>query len=153
MTTTLRIERAYNAPAHAVFDAWTSEEVLRRWFHAEHDWETSEAKVDLRIGGVVRVVMRDPHKDVEHGGSGRYTEIDPPKRLAFTWTWDGSSTRQLIELDLEETDGITTVRFTHTGLLNEEAMRSHQYGWSRAFDNLERTLQASSPEQQSSHLG
>ena len=50
--TTLRIERAYHAPAQAVFDAWTSEEVLRRWFHAEHDWETTEAKVDLRIGGV-----------------------------------------------------------------------------------------------------
>ena len=49
--TTLRIERTYHAPAQAVFDAWTSEKVLRRWFHAEHDWETTEAKVDLRIGG------------------------------------------------------------------------------------------------------
>ena len=31
---TLRMERTYRAPAQAVFDAWTSEEVLRRWFHA-----------------------------------------------------------------------------------------------------------------------
>jgi uncharacterized protein YndB with AHSA1/START domain len=76
---TLRIERTYNAPAQAVFDAWTSEEVIRRWFHAERDWETSEAEVDLRVGGVVRVVMRDPEKDVEYGGGGRYTEIDPPR--------------------------------------------------------------------------
>ena len=91
--------------------------MLRRWFHAEHDWETTEAEVDLRVGGVVRVVMRDPHKDVEHGGGGHYTEIDPPTRLAFTWTWDGGTTRQLIELDFEETDGVTTVRFTHSGLL------------------------------------
>ena len=58
--TTLRIERSYQAPAQMVFDAWTSEEVLCRWFHAEHDWETTEAEVDLRVGGVVRVVMRDP---------------------------------------------------------------------------------------------
>jgi uncharacterized protein YndB with AHSA1/START domain len=143
---TLRIERAYHAPAQAVFDAWTSEEVLRRWFHAEHDWETTEAEVDLRIGGVVRVVMRDPHKDVEHGGGGHYIEIDPPTRLAFTWIWDGGTTRQLIELDFEETDGITTVRFTHRGLLDEEAVRSHEYGWNRAFDNLERTLQAADPK-------
>jgi uncharacterized protein YndB with AHSA1/START domain len=144
--TTLRIERAYHAPAQAVFDAWTSEEVLRRWFHAEHDWETTEAEVDLRVGGAVRVVMRDPHKDVEHGGGGRYTEIDPPTRLAFTWTWDGSSTRQLIQLDFEEADGITTVRFTHSGLLDEEAIRSHQYGWNRAFDNLERVLRPTDPQ-------
>ena len=75
---TLRIERTFQAPAEAVFDAWTSEEVMRRWWQAEHGWETTEAEVDLRVGGVVRVVMRDPDKDVEYGGGGRYTEIDPP---------------------------------------------------------------------------
>ncbi|HET8593422.1 MAG TPA: SRPBCC domain-containing protein, partial [Solirubrobacterales bacterium] len=57
---TLRMERTYDAPARAVFDAWTNEEVMRRWFHGQHDWETSEASVDLRVGGSVRVVMRDP---------------------------------------------------------------------------------------------
>jgi hypothetical protein len=70
--TTLRIERAYHAPGQAVFDAWTSEEVMGRWWHAERDWETTEAEVDLRVGGVVRVVMRNPHKDIEYGGGGRY---------------------------------------------------------------------------------
>ena len=58
--TTLRMERTYNAPAQKVFDAWTSEQVIRGWWHAEHDWETTEAEVDLRVGGLVRVVMRNP---------------------------------------------------------------------------------------------
>jgi uncharacterized protein YndB with AHSA1/START domain len=142
---TLQIERTYRAPARAVFDAWTSEEVLRRWWHAAHDWETTEAEVDLRVGGAVRVVMRDPEKDAEYGGGGRYTEIDPPNRLAFTWLWDDNPTRMLIELDFEESeDGITTVRFTHSGLWDEEAVRSHTDGWNQCFDNLERTLEASS---------
>ena len=57
---TLRIERTYRAPAEAVFDAWTSEEVIRRWWRTERGYETSEAEVDLRVGGAVRVVMRDP---------------------------------------------------------------------------------------------
>jgi uncharacterized protein YndB with AHSA1/START domain len=139
---TLRIERTYRAPARVVFDAWTSEQVLRRWFHAGHDWETTEAEVDLRVGGAVRVVMRNPHEDAEYGGGGTYIEIDPPHRLAFTWIWDGDTTRQLIELEFEETDGATTVRFTHSGLWNEEAVRSHERGWGKAFDNLERTLEA-----------
>jgi uncharacterized protein YndB with AHSA1/START domain len=140
---TLRIERTYHAPAAAVFDAWTSEEVMRRWWHAELDWETSEAEVDLRVGGTVRVVMRDPHRDAEYGGGGRYTEIDPPTRLAFTWIWDGETTRQLIELDFDEVDGATTVRFTHSGLWNEEAVRSHESGWNKTFENLRRTLEGS----------
>ena len=140
MSPTLRMERTYQAPAQAVFDAWTSEEVMRRWWHAGRDWETPEATVDLRVGGAVRVVMRDPHKEVEYGGGGYYTEVDPPHRLAFTWIWDGSDTRQLIELEFEEAGGATTVRFTHSDLWDEEAVRSHEGGWNAAFDNLERAL-------------
>ena len=93
-STTPHMERTYQAPAQAVFEAWTSEEVIRRWWHAEHDWETTEAEVDLRVGGTVRVVMRNPHTDVEYGGGGHYTEIERPTRLAFTWIWDGDTTRQ-----------------------------------------------------------
>jgi uncharacterized protein YndB with AHSA1/START domain len=143
---TLRIERTYRAPAEAVFDAWTSEEVIRRWWQTEVGWDTPEAEVDLRVGGVVRVVMRDPNKDVEYGGGGTYTEIERPTRLAFTWTWDGDTRRTLIEIDFEETDGVTTVRFTHSGLWDEEAVRSHEDGWRNLFDSLERTLEAARQE-------
>ncbi|MDX6699987.1 MAG: hypothetical protein QOF26_213 [Baekduia sp.] len=141
-TNTLRIERTFQASAERVFGAWTSEEVIRRWWQAERDWETTEAEVDLRVGGVVRVVMLDPDKGVEYGGGGRYTEIEPPTRLAFTWIWDGDTRRTLIELDFEERDGVTTVRFTHSGLWDEEAVRAHEHGWGNILNNLGRTLEA-----------
>jgi uncharacterized protein YndB with AHSA1/START domain len=137
---TLRLERTFQAPAEAVFDAWTSEEVLRRWWYTEDGWETSEAEIDLRVGGTVRVAMRDPDKGTEYSGGGTYTEVDPPNRLAFTWTWDNDTPQTLIEIDFEERDGATTVRFTHRDLWNEEAVRSHEDGWGKCFDNLERVL-------------
>lgn len=137
---TLLIQRAFQAPAQAVFDAWTSEEVMRRWFHGRYDWETPEAKVDLRVGGAVRVVMRDPVEGTEHGGGGLYTEIDPPSRLAFTWTWDEEPRETLIEIDFDEVDGVTTVHFKHSNLKDEESVRSHEGGWTTCFDNLERAL-------------
>jgi uncharacterized protein YndB with AHSA1/START domain len=142
---TLRMQRTFQAPAQAVFDAWTSEEVMRRWFHGRHDWETPAAEVDLRVGGAVRVVMRDPDKGVEHGGGGRYTEIDPPIRLAFTWAWDSDDDdkESLIEIDFEEAEGATTARFTHSGLRDEGSARDHEDGWDKCFDNLERALDAS----------
>ena len=56
----VRIERTFDAPAEDVFDAWTSEEVIRRWFIPAQGWREPSAEVDLRVGGKVRVVMRDP---------------------------------------------------------------------------------------------
>jgi uncharacterized protein YndB with AHSA1/START domain len=138
--TTLRMKRTYEAPADRVFDAWTSEEVLRRWFRGQRGFDTPEAEVDLRVGGAVRVVMRDPEKGELYGGGGEYTEIDPPKRLAFTWTWDREPHDTLIEIDFEEADGATTVHFTHSGLWSQEAADSHERGWNVCFDNLEVAL-------------
>lgn len=138
---TLVIERPFQAPAQAVFDAWTSEEVLRRWFYGQPGWETPEAQVDLRLGGSVRVVMRDPVKGTEHGGGGYYTVIEPPSRLVFTWTWDSDERETLIELDFEEVDGVTTVRLTHNSLRDRESVLDHEDGWNTCLDNLGRVLE------------
>ena len=136
----LTIERTFPAPAQRVFDAFTSEEVMRRWWHAGADWVTSTASVDLRIGGEVRVVMGE--RGTEHGGGGVYTQIEPPSRLAFTWTWDDDPdhVEQLIVIEFEESDASTRVRFSHQNLWNAEAVRSHIGGWNAALDNLEREL-------------
>ena len=83
----IRIERTFRAPAQAVFEAWTSAEMLRRWYPPGADWETPVAEVDLRIGGKLRLVMRSPSGE-EFGGWGEYREITPPTRLVFTWEWD-----------------------------------------------------------------
>ena len=69
----LRIERTFDAPVERVFEAWTSEEVLRRWLHGMPGWETPTAEVDLRVGGRIRIVMRDPSDGTEAGATGEYT--------------------------------------------------------------------------------
>jgi uncharacterized protein YndB with AHSA1/START domain len=139
----LRIERTFNAPPRAVFDAWTSPEVLRRWWPAGSGWETPVAEVDLRVGGGLRLVMRSPDGE-EFGGSGEYVEITRPERLVFTWTWDGHEGHegtQLIEVEFgERADGTTAVVLTNRGLPDEESRRSHRDGWEASFDNLDRVL-------------
>jgi uncharacterized protein YndB with AHSA1/START domain len=141
----IRLERTFNAPAQAVFDAWTSAEVLRRWWQAGSDWETPVAEVDVRVGGRLRLVMRSPDGE-EFGGGGEYVEIHPPERLVFTWTWDGHAGHegtQLVEVDFREhEDGTTTVVVTNRGLRDEESRRSHEEGWESSFDNLDRVFRA-----------
>ena len=105
---TLHIERTFQAPAQAVFDAWTSEEVMRRWFHGrarlgDPRGQGRPPPRRRRARGHARPATRAS----EHGGGGHYTEIDPPNRLVFTWTWDNDDEDRetLIEVDFEEADG------------------------------------------------
>ena len=136
----VRIERTFDAPAEDVFDAWTSPEVIRRWFIPAQGWQEPSAEVDLRVGGTVRVVMRDPSgAPVE--ASGEYTEIDRPNRLAFTWTFDDDpANQQLIEIEFTERDGTTTVVFVNSNISEERRRDAQDDGWSTCFDNLERVL-------------
>ena len=136
----VRIERTFDAPAAAVFDAWTSPEVMRRWFHPAPDWETPEAEVDLRVGGKVRVVMRRPD-GTEAEAQGEYTLIDRPLRLEMTWTFDEDpSNRQLIELTFSESEGSTTVVMINSGISTEERRDAQHNGWHGCSDELERAL-------------
>jgi uncharacterized protein YndB with AHSA1/START domain len=141
----LRLERTFKAQVEVVFEAWTSPQLLRRWWPAGPDWETPVAEVDARVGGRLRLVMRNPSGE-EFGGGGEYIEISPPHRVVFTWTWDGHEEHrgtQLIEVELEERDDRTTrLVLMNRGLEDEEAKRLHREGWELSFDNLERVLAA-----------
>ena len=137
----LRIARTFDAPVAQVFDAWTSEEVLRRWLHGMPGWETPTAEVDLRVGGTIRIVMRDPADGTEAGATGEYRVVDPPRRLVFTWVWDDQPDRpQLIELELSERDGRTMVSMTNSAIPTDGRLESQERGWQVCYDNLERLL-------------
>ena len=142
--TVLRLERTFAASAARVFEAWTSVEVLRRWYPPGADWDTPFAEVDLRIGGALRLVLRSPDGE-QFGGGGHYREVTPPTRLVFTWTWDRPDVgagMQLVEVDFTDNgDGTTMVVMTNRGLGDMAARESHREGWEGSFDNLDRLLE------------
>ena len=136
----VRIERTFDASAEDVFDAWTSEEVISRWFRPREGWREADAEVDLRIGGKIRVVMRTPDGEPVRAG-GEYTLIERPHRLEFTWSFsDHPGNLQRIELEFTERDGVTTVLFVNSDISDAERRDSQYEGWSTCFDNLERVL-------------
>jgi uncharacterized protein YndB with AHSA1/START domain len=138
----VRLERTFEAAAEEVFDAWTSPEVMRRWFHVAEDWDTPRADVDLRLGGEVRIAMRRPD-GTEAGAHGRYTEIDRPYRLVMTWAFDDEpDNEQLIELSFSESDGATTVLMVNSGISTVRRRESQDRGWRGCLDQLERALAA-----------
>lgn len=138
----VRIERTFRASAEEVFDAWTNEEVIRRWFRPQSGWREANADVDLRVGGTIRVVMRTPDGDPV-GAGGEYTLIDRPHRLAFTWTFDDDpSNQQLIEIEFDERGDGTRVLFVNSEISDRERRDSQYDGWTTCIDNMEGVLTA-----------
>jgi uncharacterized protein YndB with AHSA1/START domain len=136
----LRIERTFAASAEEVFDAWTSPEVMRRWFHCLESWETPRAEVDLRVGGKVRVVMRTVDGR-DAGMGGEYRVIDRPHRLVMTWTFDDyPDDEQLIELTFSESEGSTTVLMVNSRISTDGRRESQEEGWNGCFTELQRLL-------------
>ena len=132
--TELRLERTFDAPRAAVFEAWTDPEVLRRWWAAGPDWDTPAAEVDARVGGRYRLSMRNPETGAVHTVAGEYTEVRAPERLAYTWTWedgdeDSPSAGSLVTVDFVEDGSRTTVVLTHSGLRSAESADQHRHGW------------------------
>jgi uncharacterized protein YndB with AHSA1/START domain len=137
--TELRLERTFDAPREAVFDAWTSPEVMRRWWAAEHDWSTPVAEVDLRPGGRIRVGMAEPDGEPVHTFSGEYLEVRRPERLVFTVEWEGPDAGgpvSTVTVEFREKGEGTTVTLVESGL-RAESLADHEDGWTKCLDNLE----------------
>ena len=81
------ITREFAAPRHLVFRAFTTPELVRRWWHANRG-EMTVAEIDLRVGGAWRYVMV-AHDGTEVGFHGEYREIVPDERIVSTEVYEG----------------------------------------------------------------
>jgi uncharacterized protein YndB with AHSA1/START domain len=81
------ITREFDAPRHLVYKAWTTPELVMRWWSGQRG-EMKVADIDLRVGGTWRYVMvaRGGHEVAFHG---EYREIVPEERIVTTEVYEG----------------------------------------------------------------
>src|SRR5437899_9935329 len=105
------ITREFDAPRHLVYQAWTTPELVKRWWHANRG-EATIAEIDLRVGGKWRYVMVTDD-GLEVGFHGEYREIVPNERIVSTEVYEGIPDAEehaaLNILTLTERDGRTTL--------------------------------------------
>lgn len=82
-TLDLVLERDVDVPPELVWEAWTNAEHLEQWFTPK-PFETSEVELDLRPGGIFRVVMRSPEGEEMDQGAGCILEVIEHRRLVWT---------------------------------------------------------------------
>jgi len=105
------ITREFAAPRQLVYQAWTTPELVRRWWGGERG-EMTVAEIDLRVGGTWRYVMVSTD-DLEVGFHGEFREIVPNERIVSTEVFEGlpgvPGGESLNTLTLTEADGRTTL--------------------------------------------
>ena len=131
-TTSVEREIAIGASPETVWEFLVDPDKATRWMG-------QTVSFDPHPGGLYRIEVIPGHT-----ASGEFVELDPPRRLVYTWGWEagedganpvppGSST---VEIELVPDGAGTTLRFRHSGLPSAEAADSHTKGWDHYLARL-----------------
>ncbi len=102
-------------------------------------WWGTTMTLDPRPGGILRIQV-----GAGNVASGEFVEVDPPRRLVYTWGWEsggggpevvpaGSST---VEIELVPDGTGTRLELVHRGLPAGESAENHGLGWSHYLGRL-----------------
>jgi uncharacterized protein YndB with AHSA1/START domain len=120
--TQILVTREFDAPKHLVYKAWTTPELLKRWWSARRG-EMTVAEVDLRVGGEWRYVMVTPDGR-EVAFHGEYLEIEPEQRIVSTEIYEAvPDAEATCTATFTEVDGRTTLT-----LLIDHQLQEHRDG-------------------------
>lgn len=149
-TLDLVLERVVDVPPVLVWRAWTTPEILVKWF-TPAPWKTVSVDIDLRPGGIFKAVMQSPEGQVFDHGAGCVLEVVDGTRIVWTSALgpgfrpltlpDGSTEFLFTAVITIEPHGAGT-KYTATAIHADEAgatrhrdMGFHD-GWGAAFDQL-----------------
>ncbi|MBO0833803.1 MAG: SRPBCC family protein [Actinobacteria bacterium] len=119
--TQILVTREFDAPRHLVFKAYTTPELIKRWWAGDHGVATS-AEVDLRPGGNWRYVMT-ANAGFEVAFHGEYQEVIDGERIVSTEVFEGAPDAPAVTTaTFTERDGRTTLSLltTHTSKENRD---------------------------------
>ena len=102
------ITREFDAPRHLVYRAWTTPELVKRWWSGNRG-ETTIAEIDLRVGGSWRCVMVTDD-GFEVAFRGEYREVVPNERIVATEVYEGMPDGEALNtVTFDEAEGRTTL--------------------------------------------
>ena len=128
------IERAFDAPAHLVFDVLTKPEHVSRWGATPPDRMT-ECSIDLRVGGSYQSSFVTGDRAV-FSFRGTYLEVEPPIRTVQTWLFDGWPDAGAVEtMELHVVGGVTTLAWRLA--FQDKAGRDHMTRFDGQQDSLD----------------
>jgi uncharacterized protein YndB with AHSA1/START domain len=148
MGDSLIITRLFKAPREHVWKAWTHPEDFSAWFGTEAvDVPPATVSLDVRTGGSWSAEMHLPEGDTVHW-FGEYTQVDPPRLLAFTMNDDAAQPPypEPVVVELRQADGGTEMILTQPrGNFTDEEMEHMEASYRAFFTAMEKLLATKKP--------
>ncbi|OUL99005.1 SRPBCC family protein [Variovorax sp. JS1663] len=136
----LTLRRHYEVAAEKVWRAWTDPQALKLWFGPAEIVSVPVAEVDLRVGGRFRVVMLAEDGE-RHEVSGAYREIEPHRKLVFSWAWVSTPERESrVTVLIEPAGSGCELVLRHEQFFDEAARAGHEHGWTGSLVKLDALL-------------
>jgi uncharacterized protein YndB with AHSA1/START domain len=141
----LVVTRVFDSPARIVFEAWTTPELLMRWWAPKSFGVTFlSCDADVRPGGTYTFVFGHPQSGQPMAFVGRYLEVEPYSRLA--WTNEENGDGFVTTVTFEERDGKTHLMlqdfYPSKEALDEALASGSVSGYPEQFDELDAVLKA-----------
>lgn len=131
----VQIRRRLKAGADEIFDLWTKPGLMVRWMSPFPGPVDCKASCDLRPGGAFSLVMTSG--ELIREVSGAYVEVDPPRKLVFTWIGPlTSNVNTLVTVELNPLGDETELVLTHERLPTSAIIEGHTKGWGNILDHL-----------------
>lgn len=127
----LRLTHRFAGPPALVWAVWTRPELIRSWFGSSHGFRAHDIAVDLRPGG--NWSLRNVKGEITEHVSGTYHEVDPSRRLVYSYHFQGTDFFSVISIDLSPDGDGTRLDFLQTGFPDAQARIEHQKGWPQAI--------------------
>lgn len=140
----LVVTRSFKGPARLIYKAWTTPELMMRWWSPPSFGITLiSCEMDVRTGGSYRLSFGVPGSDQPVDFHGRYIEAEPPHRLV--WTNEEGEEGAVTTLTFEERDGRTYLHLSDLYPSNEaldEAIASGSTsGYPEQFNSLDALIE------------
>jgi uncharacterized protein YndB with AHSA1/START domain len=137
----LEMTCVFDAPRELVFYALSDPAALAKWW-GPSGFTTPEVQLDLQVGGRYRFGMQPPDADLFHL-TGEFIEIDPSRRLAYTFRWeepDPDDQETVVTLTLDAQAEGTSFHLSQGKFATADRLALHRSGWTDSLVKLRRFL-------------
>jgi uncharacterized protein YndB with AHSA1/START domain len=135
-----RVQRVLPAPPDVVYDEWLDPKALSEWM-CPKPARCLNVELEPRLGGTLRFDIEDEGE--EFFVIGKFTVLEPPHRLSFSWhcsTWGDPDLESVVAIELEEIGDVQTLLTLEHSLLPFDLLEQHERGWVAIAAQLDEVL-------------